>query len=341
MESEDQVQPISIHHWIQWIKTWTFITSFGYLVDHKPKLLFELEKLYEHSSHHTEKIKELGNKLFGTNDYSTITSYVSNVEYTLRNQQPSITHSVYIIHSDVFDKRDTNFYLDDLFMLYRQGHSELHSIMSPVELPQATYWYKRQCEFGFVYHHPDYICYRIQLFPNDRPYNHVLTNAISSYSRYLPNHSMETLEGTIGEFTKIMFVMNDYEEEFPQSLLYSLIDYDTPICFFGIIPYIIPRLPSHLFELQYCYLFPDCEEIYFYVLRVVYHVIPESVQEIIRMKLINIENKIDLLTLDMFQEEWLQEYQSKPNHFVKVTIFSPEINLVVSKKMNQLLFEKK
>ena len=235
-----------------------------------------------------------------------------------------------------------------MFVLYREGHSELHTIMSPFELPNTEYWCKRTCEYGVVYHHPDYICYRIQMLPSDRPYDHVLTNAISSYSRYEKNHTIESLDGTIGPSTRIMFVMNNYEEEFPESILSSCIDYDTPICFFGIIPYMIPRLPSHLFELHQCFLFRDTEEITFYTLRVVYQEIPLSIQETIRTRICNqygiddIEHTVNVMTVtfSIFPEEWLQTYVSSPHHLVKTSIFSWKTNLLLSMKINQLLFTK-
>lgn len=335
----------TIHSWIQWANTWTRINTFGYVVAVKPSTISELEN-YLINDPCLEKIIELGNRLFGTTDPFLITNYSKHIEYTFRNQQPSITHEVYIIHNDVFkEKYETNFFLDELFVLYRQGHSELHSIMSPFELPNSQYWCKRTCEFGFVYHHPDYLSYRIQLVPNERDYHHLMTNVWSSYYRYDHNIKIENLAATVGPFTKIMFVMNSYEEEFPESILGSCIDYETPIIFYGMIPYMIPRLPSHLFELQHFYLFPDSDEFYFYILRVLYQTIPESIQEIISIRLA--ENDIDMknikeddkVTVSIFPEEWLQSYlYSSPRHLVKMSIFTFETNLLLSKKINQLLF---
>jgi hypothetical protein len=344
----------SVYEWVEWMNTWTDVSSFGYLV-HSIPIQYDSLVRYCSSSHNKKyrnDIIELGLVLFGTNDHLKIMNYCKNIEYTYEDQQPSITHSIYIISKDV--KKNISICLDELFQLYRDGHSVLHSIASPFELENSSNWCKRVCEYGFVYHHPDYICYLITSYLKDRPYQHIVTNSISSYHIFYPDHSITFLNEDLNfnfnfNFTpdsKVVFVMNSYLEEFPTSIIGSILDYDTPICFYGIIPYIIPRLPERLFELQLHYLFDDTDQFSFYILRGVYTELPEHVQEYFTRECEPILDLSDDLTeedgkkivLAFLPEEWKKDFYANPYKLVKFTKFSWKNNLIITKYMNQLLF---
>ncbi len=369
---------MSLHDIISWVHTWTECPTIGYMVDNVPfnkkhsleKSISEqddlLQRIYLRKNKYKENEREtdeeklktcqsnlssIGLELFGTNEPLLIHSYFERIEYTSVNQQYSTTHPVYIISE--YCKELTDYvvlYLDRMYTLYNEGHSELHTIVSPFEL-HAPQWIARECIYGWVYHHPSYIAYRIQSFVNDRSYTHLMTNCVSPYLRYHPSHKVDSISSDIHPETRIMYMPTEYNYELTIDHTIQALEYDTPICIWGLVPYFTPLLPLSLFQLQLEYVFPEDNAIPVFMIRGVYHTLDDEVQkhisndifikELVKQTQTSLSYETISLTctLSILPDEWKEKFFASDYHLVKVTHFSLHMNAFLTKRFNFLLYK--
>ena len=351
---------MSLHEIIQWIDSWVSCPTIGYMVDCIPfkknlmdRYMMELDDLValgkrdemdeSYITTYKKDIVAYGRTLFenDTIDMDTIRLYLNRIEFTKMEQQYSAVHQVYIINSKCTQSLVEQ-HIDYMFTLYEEGHSELHSIFCPYQL-KIPKWIERETDYGYVYHHPFYIAYRMQTIVSDRSYKTLLTNCESSYKRYHPDHIIRDISLPITYDTLIMYQCTELDDEISLECMMCTLDYDTPLCIYGMLPYFTFHLPN-LFQLSVAFVFPE-EKLYpVYIIRGVYTPLPDEIQHRIKddpCVITFIKDKSDInmnaITLDVLPEEWKTTFFSGPYHLIKITTFSRKNNIVLTKHINSLL----
>ena len=368
---------MSLHDIISWVQKWTDSPTIGHMVDVVPcekkirleKFILEqdelLQRLYFKKNPQKEKtdgqyeytlktlkmcqsnISNIGHELFGTTETNLLNAYSERIEYINMHQQYSVTHPVYIISEHCKDSVDCVIqYLDRMFTMYNEGCSELHTIISPFELT-APQWIVRECFYGWAYHHPSYIAYRIQSLIKDRPYTHLMTNCISPYLKYHPTHKVEGVSLETYPETRIMYMHTEYNYELTPEHAIQALEYDTPICIWGILPYFTHLLPQSIFQFQIEYVFTEDEAFPVFIIRGVYVTLDDTIQK--HMSNDTFIKELDTkkeLTYDMFStctlsilpDEWKASFFDSDYYLVKVTHFSWNVNAFLTKRLNYLLY---
>jgi hypothetical protein len=355
---------MSLHEIIVWIDSWISCPTIGYMVDCIPfkknlitKYMIELDDLealptrdeLDESYINTYKkdILSYGQALFenDTIDMDTIRSYMNRLEFTKMEQQYSAVHQVYII-SDKCTQSLVEQHIEYMFILYEEGHSELHSLFCTYQL-KIPKWIERETAYGYVYHHPYYIAYRMQTIVSDRSYKILLTNCESSYKRYHPDHLIKDITLPISNDTRIMYQCTEVDDEISLEFMMRTLEYDTPVCIYGMLPYFTFYLPN-LFQLRVAFVFPE-EKLYpVYIIRGVYTPLPDEIQQSMKKEpcikafikdIKEGKSNIDYttITLSILPEEWKKTFYRGPYYLIKITAFTRKSNLLLTKHINELL----
>lgn len=356
---------MSLHEIVQWINRWISCPTIGYMVDCIPLkknlmdryimalddllalgILDEIDESY--ITTYKKDIVECGYSLFENDTIyiDTIRSYFNQIEFTKMDKQYSAVHQVYIISAKCTQSLVEQ-HIDYMFTLYEEGHSELHSIFCPYQL-KIPKWIERETVYGYVYHHPYYIAYRMQTIVSDRTYKTLLTNCESSYKRYHPDHIIKDISLPITYDTLIMYQCTELDNEISLEYMMCTLDYDTPVCIYGLLHYFTFYLPN-LFQLSVAFVFPE-EQLYpVFIIRGVYKPLPDDIQQHIKKESCIItfiknmkEHKVDIdytsITLSVLPDEWKNTFFSGPYHLIKITAFTRKSNILLTKHINALLF---
>lgn len=286
---------LSIHDRMKWVNEWNTHPTIGYstpVVNMKTKQAFSqlfneqeelMHRLYirkkpnllfvEDEKRLTElniTLSKLGLLHFGTDDLVLIRKYHDQIEYTISNQQFSVTHQVYLLDPEIVSQLIMKRNMDTAFRMYREGHSSLHTILSPYSL-EIYDWVIRYHPHGFIYHHPDWIIYLLQTCLTDRTYTSLITNYETIYSRQ--NQTVLPL-GELRFGSRVCFIHQDVQLDDTYTI--DCIERDIPIIIWGDVPHYLFSLPKSAFQVEFHHLFEE-NDLYYTTVKSIRHPLPDYV----------------------------------------------------------------
>lgn len=372
----------SIHERLKWVYEWNTHPTIGYstpvipvitrqtfsklfneqeelmhrlYIRKKPNLLFVEDEKRLNDLNAT--LSKLGLLHVGTEDLVLIRKYHEQIEYTSSDQQFSVTHQVYLLDPEIVDQTIIKHNMDMAFRMYHEGHSSLHTIVSPYSLDIYD-WVIRYLPIGFVYHHPDWMMACLETCLTDRPYTSLITN-------YKSPHNQPTLPlGELRFGSRVCFI----HQEYPLEDMYTIdcIERDIPIIVWGDVPAYFMSLPKHLFNVQFHHLFPE-KDFYYTTVTSIREPLPESVaahlfsflvpqlSALVSFRTIGTWKEGEVFPdLPLTQEEWetcitltneavppswLNEFKSQPYKMFRVDYpVSLHMNAAISFVLNRWLF---